>query len=310
MFERLLRQPGYFAIRQSRATALRIAVYERLARVLAPKALEQPVQPALMHAITPLLRLMKRLPEYSRTTRRVSREAQAIRRALLEAKEPDVTLFETLPCACGLEPFTIEAEPDDPRFDMFFAALREGLQELQDAYPHMVAYAAERVQQAFGAASADLSALHTELVERSRHIREITSDNQLRSLGVRLDTAEDGTAWLESVGALLIRKPMPSWRDEDVQRFELQLADLGQRFCWTERISRVVSTGSASTTMAPDAAEEPLSSSAGWNAQMRELHHSLTTALHSHTLTDEQRIQVLLELLDPLFERTDGEKDI
>jgi hypothetical protein len=60
--------------------------------------------------------------------------------------------------------------------------------------------------------------------------------------------------------------------------------------------------------MAPDAAREPRHG-AGWNAQMRELHNNLASTLHNHTLTDEQRIHVLWELLGPLVERTTEQKD-
>src|SRR5258705_167579 len=39
MFDRLQRQPSYFAIRRSRVTGARVIIYERLARTLAPRAL-------------------------------------------------------------------------------------------------------------------------------------------------------------------------------------------------------------------------------------------------------------------------------
>ncbi len=82
-FERLLRQPNYFGIRRSRASGVRMAVYERLARALAPSALTREVQPAVLDAVTPLLRLVNSLPQYTRTTQAVSTQAQAIRQAIL-----------------------------------------------------------------------------------------------------------------------------------------------------------------------------------------------------------------------------------
>src|SRR6185295_14348175 len=57
-FERLLNRPEQFAMRLSRADGARRLVYEHLARALAPRALEQPAQPALLVVAMPLLRLL------------------------------------------------------------------------------------------------------------------------------------------------------------------------------------------------------------------------------------------------------------
>jgi len=89
MFERLLIRPEHFAVRLSRAEGARRQVYERLARGLAPRALSQPVQPALLAVAMPMLRLFSSLPAYTKQTRQLSIRAQAIRQALREARSPD-----------------------------------------------------------------------------------------------------------------------------------------------------------------------------------------------------------------------------
>jgi hypothetical protein len=49
-------------------------------------------------------------------------------------------------------------------------------------------------------------------------------------LRVQLENAEAGTAWIESMTALVGRKPLEEWNDGDVARFNLQIGDLDRRF--------------------------------------------------------------------------------
>lgn len=236
-FERLLTRPEHFAVRLSRADGMRCLVYERLAKGLAPHALDQPVQPALLTVAMPLLRLLHNLPAYSKQTRQLSERAQAIRQAIQEARSPDQLLFERLPSACGLQPFRAQDPDDSERVEAFAIALRESCQELLDAYPRLVATIEERIQAAFELQSTG-SRARSELQARHAVIAATTNDMQIRALGVRLETADDGnTAWIESLAALVTKRPPEQWADADLQVFELSLAELAHRFHAAEEIA-------------------------------------------------------------------------
>jgi hypothetical protein len=52
-------------------------------------------------------------------------------------------------------------------------------------------------------------------------IADTTNDPLLRALGVRLETADpDGDAWVESLAALVARRPPELWNDGDLPAFE------------------------------------------------------------------------------------------
>jgi hypothetical protein len=236
-FERLLTRPEQFAVRLSQAVGARRSVYERLANALAPRALAYPVQPALLAAAMPLLRLLNGLPAFSKQTRQVSERAHAVRQALREARSPDELLFERLPLACGLPPFRVDEPEGEARVDAFAAVLREGLQELQEAYPRLVRGIATRIGAAFDLRSSG-SGARAELQARHALIAETTNDTLLRALGVRLETADlDGDAWVESLAALVARRPPELWGDGDLPAFEVAVADLGRRFRAAEELA-------------------------------------------------------------------------
>jgi hypothetical protein len=308
-FERLLARPEHFAVRLSRAVGARRTVYEHLARALAPRALEQPAQPALLAVAMPLLRLLKGLPDFSKQTRQVSKQPQAIRQALREARSPDELLFERLPLACGLPPFRPDEPEGEARVDIFAAALREGLQELQDAYPRLIQAIATRIGTAFELRSSG-SGARAELQHRHALIAETTNDTSLRALGVRLETADpEGDAWVESLAALVARRPPELWNDGDLPAFEVAIADLGRRFRAAEDLAvaaHAIPTEAPLLRIGLANGHGELSRVlyvADSDPAVQRLHADLTIALGRHAgLTIDQRAAALATLLQTLLE--------
>jgi hypothetical protein len=308
-FERLLTRPEQFAVRLSRADGARRLVYERLARTLAPRALTQPVQPALLAVAMPLLRLLNGLPAFSKQTLQVGERAQALRLALREARSPDELLFERLPLACGLPPFRADDPEDEARVDAFATALREGLQQLQEAYLRLIGALAVRIGVAFDLRLSGAAAW-AELQARHALIAETTNDTLLRALGVRLETADpDGDAWVESLAALVVRRPPELWGDGDLPAFEVAIAELGRRFRAAEELAV------AARAMPAEAPLLRIGLANGHGELSRVFHVAegdpavqllradLTAALGRHAgLTTDQRAAALATLLQTLLE--------
>ncbi len=316
-FERLLTRPEQFAVRLSRADGARWLVYERLARALAPRALAQPVQPALLAVALPLLRLLNGLPSFSKQTRQVSEPAQAIRQALREARSPDELLFERLPLACGLPPFRADEPEGEARVDTFAIALREGLQELQDAYPRLIRAIATRIGVAFDLRSSGPGA-RAELQARHALSAETTNDTLLRALGVRLETADlDGEAWVESVAALVGRRPPELWSDGDLPAFEVAIAELGRRFRAAEELAvaaRAVPAEAPLLRIGLANGHGELSRVlyvVDSDSAVQRLRADLTAVLGRHAgLTTDQRAAALATLLQTLLEPSDERLEI
>lgn len=307
-FERLLARPEHFAVRLSRASGARTLVYERLARALAPRALAQPVQPALLAVAMPLLRLLNALPAFSKQTRHVSEPAQALRLALREARSPDELLFERLPVACGLQPFRADDPEGAVQVDMFATRLRDLMQELQDAYPQLLRSITSRIDIAFGVRASGAGA-RAELQSRHSLITETTNDTLLRALGVRLETADrEGDAWVESLAALVARRPPELWSDNDVPAFEAAITDLGRRFRAAEEL--VLATGivhaeasllRVGLTNGHGELSRVFHVGEG-DLAVRHLHDDLVAALGRHgELTTDQQATALATLLQSLM---------
>jgi hypothetical protein len=308
-FERLLTRPEQFAVRLSRADGIRRLVYQHLAAALAPRALELPIQPALLAVALPLFRLLNGLPSYSKQTRTVSTQAQAVRLALREARTPDELLFERLPLALGQQPFTAEEQEDGERIAVFTQGLREALQELQNAYTQLSGQIGTAIGAAFGLRGSG-SAARAELQARYELIAERTNDSQLRALGVRLETADEGEqAWVESIAALVARRPPEQWGDGELASFRVALAELARRFRTAEELAVVAQTVPAEAPLvriglANGSGElSKVLHLANDDPQVERLQAELLAALGRHQeLSAEQRAAALVGLLKGLLE--------
>jgi hypothetical protein len=316
VFERLLGRPEQFAVRLSRADGARRLVYERLALALAPRALTLPVQPALLAAAMPLLRLLRDLPAFSKQTKQVSEPAQAVRQALREARSPDELLFERLPLACGLAPFRADEPAGEARVEPFATALRAALQELQDAYPRLLGEIGRQIEAAFGLRASGAAA-RDELARRHALLAATTNDTALRALGVRLETADPGDEpWVESLAALVSRRPPENWSDGDLPAFAAAIANLGRRFRAAEELAVAASAlPTAASLLRVGIANgrgelsRVLHVAVG-DPAVEQLHTELAAALGRHqSLTNDQRAAAVAELLKALLE-TDADSRI
>jgi hypothetical protein len=312
-FERLLTRPEQFAVKLSSATGVRFQIYQRLAIALAPRALEKPNQPALLAVAMPLLRLFRSLPQYSKQTKNISNKSQAIRQALGEARSPDELLFELLPKACGLFPFTMDVKHDDALVDDFIRFLRNGLEELDTAYSKLLEQITKSIKKAFNL-NEDTKLARNELERRFSYITNITNDKLIQGLGMRLELADkEGLAWIESIASLIARKPPENWVDTDLPSFHSAVLDLGRKF---RNLEDVAITSQSIPSDAP-VLRIGLASGDGEQSQVIHLEdnqaiQSLRADLHEavlkyNQLTKEQQITAIATLLQELIASSDDQ---
>ncbi|PDW03841.1 hypothetical protein [Candidatus Viridilinea mediisalina] len=306
-YERLLTRPDGFGVRLSRADGARALVYRHLAQALAPQALAQPNQPALLTVALPLLRSIKSLPSYSLQTKRIGATAQAVRRALREARSPDELLFTALPRACGLAPFpagNVDAHAP-AHVERFAACLKASLQELQSAYQQLLTWIADAIQASF-----KLTNGRSELLARYQAIAPTNSNAQLRALGIRLETADpQGLAWAESIAALIAKRPPELWSDSDLPSFEAKLSELAAQLRAAEELALIAGNTPSPTpllriglTASGGSEQIRVISRCHDDPQVAQLQQELHSTLTRHaSLSADQRTAALAMLLEQLL---------
>jgi len=231
VFLRITKEPEFFSLQYCELSGVRADVFSKLLSLLQIDARDA-TKTDLIDLVRPLAVFIGReVPEYCRRTNSLTAAAVAVRRALLEGREPVKLVFTTLPEACGLPAIGSEGlkTPDE-----LAARLRTALHDIRTAYPKLI----ERLHNAICAAfdvGAKTPAARSKIADRAAQLAVAVTEPALKAFALRLaDIALDDRAWVESVANLLARKSPERWSDNDETEFHHQLEIAAGRFKRTE----------------------------------------------------------------------------
>ena len=235
VFERLLKVPQQFELKRFRITGIRADLFAKFLRALnQPIALENP---DLLAVITPLINSIAQLPRYTLTTQELSDNAKNLRKAVVNAREPDELLFKQLPEALGFSAFGPETITDAKTVSDFFTTLQSALSELELAYTVLLDSIEQLLAQAFNLKS-NGEELRTKLAVRVELLLEVPIETSLKGfLKCICSDGHDFTSWLAAIANYLAQKPPKSWIDLDKVQFESNLSQLARKFQHFEAVS-------------------------------------------------------------------------
>ncbi|MBD2028301.1 hypothetical protein [Leptolyngbya sp. FACHB-711] len=232
-FELLVKEPSRFSVKYFEMAGLRSQVFKELETVLKSPNAKAPAgvrNASLLAVAKPLFGFVRQLPEFTRSTKRLSSEARKVLQALQTAQEPDALLFVSLPDACGFTPMTTGSEENEQEAKAFRKKLVQCIHEIQTAYDNLLADCQKHLYEAFGIRSKEAN-LREDLRVRASYLVGQCIDPVLRHF-VAKAVEEDlsDRDWLEALVRIVADKHPKGWIDEDFSRFELALSDLVRRF--------------------------------------------------------------------------------
>lgn len=230
VFLRLMKEPQFFHVQYCEIDGVRADVFSKLLRLLQIDPRDA-ARTDLIDLVRPLtIFIAREVPEYSRKTNTLSATAIALRRALLDARDPVKLVFTMLPAACGLPPIGKEGFKDA---EELASRLRSGMHEIRIAYLTLI----HRLEMAIFAAfdiNEDTAARKI-ITGRAAQLAAVLTEPVLKSFVVRVaDTSLGDRAWVESIANLLTRKSCERWIDNDEMEFHHQLEIAAGRFKRTE----------------------------------------------------------------------------
>ena len=171
-----------------------------------------------------LVEFVMRLPEWTRRTSSLSKQAQELCRIMRAARDPHRTIFVELVQLSGSEaPSTVASK------------LGEHLRELHGAYDVMLSRLQEKMLDALGHKEAPLD----ELQRRAETIKGISGDLRLDAFAARLQTFSGTLADMESLAGLLANKPPRNWSDLEPSRAAMEAGQLALAFRQAEMLAHV-----------------------------------------------------------------------
>lgn len=230
-FLRLMKEPQFFHLQYCEIDGVRADVFSLLLRLLkiTPRDAERT---DLIDLVRPLTIFISReIPEYSRKTNTLSAMAVALRRALLDARDPVKLVFTTLPEACGMSPIG-RGGIENP--EELASRLRRTLHGIRMAYPSLIQRLEKAIFAAFETDKVGPEA-RSVIAGRAAQLAAVLTEPVLKSFVIRVaDSGLDERAWVESIANLLTRKSCERWLDSDETEFHHQLEIAAGRFKRTE----------------------------------------------------------------------------
>ena len=174
------------------------------------------------------------LPNWTKRTMRLSSNALQIRSLFKKAQDPNKFLFDDIPQTFGAE----AALSNKDGIGRVVKSVREGLAELQLAYPAMLHRLRDTVLAELQVPNLSPQAL-AELRERAENIAKLAGDFRLDAFIGRLAQFDGTDEGFEGIASLAANKPPKDWTDPDIDKTALDLAEMAQRFVRAESFARV-----------------------------------------------------------------------
>lgn len=192
-----------------------------------------------------LVAIYDRLPLWVQRTQRLSRNAIRIRQLFKQAKDPNRLIFDDLPRV-----YSETCEHGERATAVGIAsALREGLNELCQAFPALLGRLRENLLSELHVPSA-APAMMEELRNRATNVRELGGEHRLEAFIMRVARFEGSDADMEGLASMAVNKPMHAWVDTDVDKAMVELADMAQRFVRVEAFAHVIGRENSRHAMA------------------------------------------------------------
>ncbi|BCA81009.1 ATP-binding protein [Desulfuromonas sp. AOP6] len=182
-----------------------------------------------------LVAIYEKLPNWTKRTMRLSAKAIQVRDIFKRARDPNKFLFDDIPALVNSKNPDISDKDD---IQNIVSIVKEGLQELVQAYPLMVHRLRDMLLAELQVPNLSRQSL-LELRERAENVKELAGDFRLDAFVGRLAQFESDDESFEGIASLAANKPPRNWVDPDMDRASIELADMAQKFLRAETFTRI-----------------------------------------------------------------------
>lgn len=169
---------------------------------------------SFIETIKPFLVFYKQLPDYAKSTKRLSPSALKIRQAISTSKDPEETFFEAFPSALG---YTLNAlQEDKTKLHNYSTSLQNAVKELRTCYDELLKRFETFICNEFIGRPVDFEEYKAILQNRFKKLKKHLLLANQKTFILRVDSKlDDKKAWLNSIGQAIIGKTLENFADED-----------------------------------------------------------------------------------------------
>jgi hypothetical protein len=210
----LAKDPSEFEIKTFALDGVKVDIFNSYRLFLNQNVKDTLSNESFIETIKPFLVFYKQLPEYALNTRRLSKEALAIRNAIANSKDPEQTFFDDFPLALGCT--LNELQQSKKGLQTYIIKLQDAIRELRTCYDELVNRFETFIQNDIVGENISFEGYKKSLQKRYIHLKRHLLLPTQRVFVQRLDSAiDDRKAWLNSLVQSLVNNTLEKITDQD-----------------------------------------------------------------------------------------------
>lgn len=214
ILELLGKYPEKYEVKTFNIEGVKLDIFNSYRVILNQQQNNQITNNSFVETIKPFLSFYRNLPDYSKNTKRLSKEALAIREAIANSKDPEQTFFEDFPNALGFNLQRLQKSHND--LQKYTIKLQDAIKELRTCFDELVNRIELFIQTDLIGEEISFKAYKLQMQERFKKLRRHLLLPVQKTFVQRLDSQiDDKKTWLNSLVQAIIGDTLEKIKDED-----------------------------------------------------------------------------------------------
>ena len=218
----ITRNPQFFELKSFEITGLRLRVFNKYREFLKQDTETEFSNKAFIDSIRPFLTFYKNLPDYAKKSERMSEESISLRKAILNAKDPEKIFFEDFPAA--LKVSIEQLDNTEKSLAEFAFVLNRAINEIKNAYGELVNRIEGFITSEIVGKKSQFPLYKKHLQDRFSSIKEHQLLTQQKVFLQRINSPlNDRDSWIASIAQAVFNKPLEQITDNEEQTLKDKL---------------------------------------------------------------------------------------
>lgn len=229
LFDLIIRYPENYYIKAFDIQGIKFDLFNKYRRIINKSKEEKVTNQTFIDTIRPFLIFYRSLPDYSKRTKRLSREALSLRDAIANSKDPEKTFFEDFPVALGYT--SKKLYKSEKELEIFTQKLQECIREIRTSFDELVNRIETRIVEELNLEQKDFLSYKKHLIQRYASIKKYLMLPQQKAFYIRMTSElDDRVSWLSSISNSLISKNLENINDDEEEILGSKLTDIFKEF--------------------------------------------------------------------------------
>jgi hypothetical protein len=225
VFDLIVKKPKNFYLKAFNIDGVKLDLFNKYRSFLKQKYKNKITHKSFIETIKPFLTFYQTLPEYSKITHKLSKDALSIKEAILKSTDPEKTFFEDFPTALGYS--LIKLNDSKKALEDFFIQLQNTIQEIRICYDGLIDRVEKFIFHEFEIDKYNYPDYKKEIQNRFVSIKKyLLLPHQLNFLSSINSSLNDKSAWISSITQSLLGKSLEKINDDEEEMLFKQMSKI------------------------------------------------------------------------------------